>query len=268
VAADCLGIYLQVECAMWNVFQEGNGMDKVLCEETERILESFGHHPSFIALSPSNEPGGDWAPVLAEWYRWCKASEETYSGPRLYSRQSGWPYLVEPSQIDNTDYVYFHRSGYGPYSGGTIRNSVGWADKDYRASLKGISYPVITHEMGQWCSYPDYEIIEKFTGYMQPGNYKVFRENARAAGVLSQNKENLMQIIDNPDVSEEQKAEAVASMVTLSETAEREAAAEGAAISEISRENLNFSRPMSLESPFSSSRNQKSQARFRKEDLA
>ena len=35
-----------------------------------------------------------------------------------------------------------------------------------------------------------------------------------------------MQIIDNPDVSEEQKAEAVASMVTLSETAEREAAAE------------------------------------------
>lgn len=189
VAADCLGIYLQVECAMWNVFQEGNGMDKVLCEETERILESFGHHPSFIALSPSNEPGGDWAPVLAEWYRWCKASEETYSGQRLYTRQSGWPYPVEPSQIDNTDYVYFHRSGYGPYSGGTIRNSVGWADKDYRASLKGISYPVITHEMGQWCSYPDYEIIEKFTGYMQPGNYKVFRENARAAGVLSQNKE-------------------------------------------------------------------------------
>ena len=50
---------------------------------------------------------------------------------------------------------------------------------------------------------------------------KISREQVR-----SQNKENLMQIIDNPDVSEEQKAEAVASMVTLSETAEREAAAE------------------------------------------
>ncbi len=189
VAADHVGIYLQVECAMWNVFQEGNGMDKVLCEETERILENFGHHPSFIALSPSNEPSGDWAVVLAKWYRWCKASEEAYSGQRLYTRQSGWPYPVEPSEIDNTDYVYFHRSGYGPYNGGTIRNSVGWANKDYRASLKGIQYPVITHEMGQWCSYPDFDIIDKFTGYMHPGNYKIFRENARAAGVLSQNKE-------------------------------------------------------------------------------
>ena len=50
---------------------------------------------------------------------------------------------------------------------------------------------------------------------------KISREQVR-----SQNKENLMQIIDNPDVTEEQKEEAVSSMVALSETAERESAAE------------------------------------------
>ncbi len=189
VAADEVGIYLQVECAMWEVFCEGNGMDKVLWEETERILYSFGHHPSFLMLSPSNEPAGEWAPVLAKWYHKCKELEDSYSSSRLYTRQSGWPYPVEPSKIDNTDYVYFHRSGYGPFPGGTIRNKAGWGEKDYLPSVEGILYPVITHEMGQWCSYPDFDIIEKFTGYLYPGNYKVFKESAKKAHVLSQNKE-------------------------------------------------------------------------------
>lgn len=188
-AADRLGIYLQVECAMWNIFCEGNGMEDVLWEETERILQSFGHHPSFLMLSSSNEPAGEWGPVLAQWYRKCKEKEKHYSGERLYTRQSGWPYPAPPAEIEDTDYVYFHRSGYGPFTGGTIRNSAGWADRDYRASLEGVRYPVITHELGQWCSYPDFQIIDKFTGYLKPGNYKVFRENARAAGVLSQNRE-------------------------------------------------------------------------------
>lgn len=188
-AADRLGVYLQVECAMWNTFREGNGMDEILWEETRRILEAFGHHPSFLMLSPSNEPGGDWGPVLAEWYRRCKETEHEFSGQRLYTRQSGWPYQEKPSEITDTDYVYFHRSGYGPHSGGTIRNHVGWGAKDYRASLEGIQYPVITHEMGQWCSYPDFSIIDKFTGYMKPGNYEVFRESARESHVLEQNQE-------------------------------------------------------------------------------
>ena len=66
---------------------------------------------------------------------------------------------------------------------------------------------------------PGEAVLTGSTGFAAQA--KISREQVR-----SQNKENLMQIIDNPDVSEEQKAEAVASMVTLSETAEREAAAE------------------------------------------
>ena len=49
--------------------------------------------------------------------------------------------------------------------------------------------PVICHELGQWCSYPDFSVIDKFTGYMHPGNYIVFRESARTNHVLSQNRE-------------------------------------------------------------------------------
>lgn len=66
---------------------------------------------------------------------------------------------------------------------------------------------------------PGEAVLTGSTGFAAQA--KISREQIR-----SQSKENLMQIIDNPEVSEEQKAEAVSSMVQLSETAERESAAE------------------------------------------
>lgn len=66
---------------------------------------------------------------------------------------------------------------------------------------------------------PGEAVLTGSTGFAAQA--KISREQVR-----SQNKANLMQIIDNPDVSEEQKQEAVSSMVALSEIAERESAAE------------------------------------------
>ena len=184
-AADRAGVYLQIECDMWNVFAPDAQMNNVLWEETKRILDTFGNHPSFLMLSPSNEPGGDWLMPLTNWVSKCRA----YDSRHLYTIQSGWPYPMEPDKITGTDYVYFHRSGFGIQPGGTIRGPRGWNGGDYRESLKDISYPVICHELGQWCAYPDFDVIDKFTGYLQPGNFEIFRESARVHDVLGQNKE-------------------------------------------------------------------------------
>lgn len=191
LAADKAGIYIQPECGMWNVFEEGIPMLSVLKEETERILRQFGHHPSFILFSPTNEPSGNWYGPLKRWVEETRSFDESlgYGSRRLYTAQSGWFYDVPPRSIDGTDYIYFHRSAYGPLLGGNIRNHEGWNGKDYQKSLEGARLPVICHEMGQWCAYPDFSVIEKFKGYLQPGNYLVFRENARAHGVLDKNSE-------------------------------------------------------------------------------
>ncbi len=190
-AADEAGVYLQPECGMWNYFKEGIPMLDVLYRETEAILRCFGHHPSFVLFSPSNEPGGKWYRVLREWTEFARRTDKElgYEGRRLYTAQSGWPYDVPPGEVEGTDYLYFHRSGYGPFPGGTIRNFLGWKGKDYNPSLEDCRLPVICHEMGQWCSYPDFGVMDKFTGYMVPGNYKVYRENARAMGVLDLNRD-------------------------------------------------------------------------------
>gem|GEM_PF-467443 len=188
-AADEAGMALLVECGMWNRFgedAEGEEMYQVLMGETRRILENFGHHPSFMFFSPSNEPSGPWYQPLRRWVREAKAYDRElgYGGRRLCTAQSGWPYEVPPEEVEGTDFIYFHRSGNGFRKGGMIRGHVGWKGGDYSAVLPGAKLPVVCHELGQICAYPDYAVTEKFQGYLQPGNYKVFRENARANGIL------------------------------------------------------------------------------------
>ena len=191
LAADKAGVYLQPECGMWNIFEEGNGMMPVLERETRRILEQFGHHPSFVLFSPSNEPGGQWYAPLRRWVDFAREVDKElgYESRRVYTAQSGWFYDVPPSEIEGTDYIYFHRSAYGPLWGGTIRNHLGWKGKDYSPSVEGATKPIISHEMGQWCAYPDYDVMDKFTRAMIPGNYEIFRENAKAMGVYSHHKD-------------------------------------------------------------------------------
>ena len=80
---------------IWNVFAPDAQMNNVLWEETKRILDTFGNHPSFLMLSPSNEPGGDWLMPLTDWVSKCRA----YDSRHLYTIQSGWPYPMEPDKI-------------------------------------------------------------------------------------------------------------------------------------------------------------------------
>ena len=69
-----------------------------------------------------------------------------------------------------------------------LRRESGWFGGDYGASLADINIPVICHEVGQWVAYPDFDIIKKFTGYMRPGNYEIFRDSLKAHRLLEKNK--------------------------------------------------------------------------------
>jgi hypothetical protein len=89
-----------------------------------------------------------------------------------------------PDVDRGTDYLAIQRIGPKP-----LRNKTGWFGRDYSASLEGINVPVLSHETGQWVAYPDFSVIDKFTGYLRPGNYEIFRDSARAHGVLEKNRE-------------------------------------------------------------------------------
>jgi hypothetical protein len=179
-AADEVGVYLQPEPGMWNGFTPGSPLEAQLYDETERLIRAYGNHPSFLMLSPSNEPSGRWKEVFDKWI----AHYREVDPRRIYSNGTGH---TEPKVEDvdkGTDFLAIQRIGPKP-----LRNKTGWFGRDYTASLEGITVPVLGHESGQWVAYPDFSIIKKFTGYLQPGNYEIFRDSAEKHGVLEKNRE-------------------------------------------------------------------------------
>jgi len=175
-AADELGFYLQPECGMWSPFNPGSVYTQLLEDETARLLRAFGNHPSFILLSPSNEPAGRYQQVTPKW----AAAWYEKDNRRLYSAGTGWS---DPAQVNGgAQYAALVRFGTGE-----LRNTSGWFGKDYRAALENVHIPVLAHEVGQWCAYPDFDVIKEFTGYLRPSNYDIFRYIAEQEGVLEQN---------------------------------------------------------------------------------
>jgi beta-galactosidase len=168
-AADEIGFYIQPECGMWNSFSDPR-IAAMLETETARMMKAYGNHPSYLLLSPTNEPAGAWTRVLPQWtVEWYKKDPR-----RLYSENTGRVNLRDT----------------GPtYAIQPVRGVRGWFDADYSGMLANVHVPVLGHEVGQWCAYPDFDVIKKFTGYLQPGNYEIFRDSAAAHGVLDRDKE-------------------------------------------------------------------------------
>lgn len=178
-AADEVGIYLQPEPGMWNSVSPGSPLEAMLYEETERMIRAYGNHPSFLLLSPSNEPSGRWKESFDKWIAHYREADPR----RLYTNGTGHTEPAVPQVDEGTDYLAIQRIGPKP-----LRNKTGWFGRDYAASLEGIKVPVLAHETGQWVAYPDFSIIDKFTGYLRPGNYEIFRDSARAHGLLEKNR--------------------------------------------------------------------------------
>ncbi len=175
-AADELGFYMQPECGLWAPFAVGGVYTKYLEQETPRLLSAYGNHPSFVLFSPSNEPSGAYTQITPKW-----AADWYAKDPRrLYAAGTGWG--AKEQVTGGTQFailVGFGRS--------IFRGESGWFGRDYRAGLENAHIPVLAHEIGQWCAYPDFDVINEFTGYLRPGNYRIFRAIAEQTGALEYN---------------------------------------------------------------------------------
>lgn len=177
VAADELGFYLQPELGLWVPFNPGGVYTKYMEEETPRLLRAYGNHPSFVLFSPANEPGGRYTEVTPPWAKsWYEKDPR-----RLYSAGTGWN---RPEQVNGgAQFAALVR-----FAPGELRNSSAWFGKDYRSALQNAHIPVLAHEVGQWCAYPDFDVIKKFTGYLRPSNYHIFQYIAEQEGTAEFNR--------------------------------------------------------------------------------
>jgi len=47
---------------------------------------------------------------------------------------------------------------------------------DYHDFTGRYNVPTVGHEIGQWCVYPDFKEIAKYTGVLRATNFEIFRE--------------------------------------------------------------------------------------------
>jgi Glycosyl hydrolases family 2, sugar binding domain/Glycosyl hydrolases family 2/Glycosyl hydrolases family 2, TIM barrel domain len=178
LAADELGIYLHIECASWanssTTIGDGKPVDAWIYEEADRILRSYGNHPSFVMMLYGNEPGGKHhEEFLAKWVTHYRSADPR----RLYSAAAGWPQLAQ-NQFHVTPDPRIQAWGGGLKSRINALPPETWTD--YRQYISARSVPVISHEIGQWCVYPNFDEMKKYTGYLKPRNFEIFRDTLAA----------------------------------------------------------------------------------------
>ena len=186
-AADRVGIYLQPEGPSWPNhgvrLRRGMAIDQYLIDESKRIIDTYGNHPSFVMMAAGNEPAGDWVNYCNEWVR----QMHEYDSTKVYCGASvggGWAW------DDGSEY---HVKGgargldwdrYAPQSADDYFSQIEFP-RNYKGSEPQNS-PIIAHEQGQWCAFPDLDETSQYKGVYKARNFEIFRDLLARNGMASQ----------------------------------------------------------------------------------
>lgn len=192
-AADLEGVLLQPELPLWGVV---NGGDTRLLDflkaDGEALLRAYANHPSCVLFALGNELSGE-ARTLQALVAHFRALE-----PRPRYACASNAYLGQRGALPGEDFLVTCRVGEGPGTSTHVRASFSFADAEeggllngtppntratFDAALARANLPVISHETGQFQSYPDYAQLSRYTGVLAPRNLETFRERLRKAGM-------------------------------------------------------------------------------------
>lgn len=179
--ADRLGFYLYVECAAWAQVGSGKPIDRFVMDESERIVQEYANHPSFCLFSYGNEPGGEGhEKYLTDFVNHWKAKDRRF----LCTTAAGWPAIPE-----NDWHCYYANpaprlQGWGEGINSIINSTKPGSGYDWTSRISK-THPVISHEIGQWCVYPDLKERSQYTGVLKAKNFDIFEDRLRESGLLA-----------------------------------------------------------------------------------
>lgn len=195
-----------------------------LINEGLNMLRCFGNHPSFCMLSMGNELWGDPKRINEiigilkaydnrplytqgsnnfQFFPNAVPNDDFFVGVRLSSSRLirgsyamcdaplGHVQTDEPSTMKDYDDAILGstESGDAGNTGdGTISIQYGTGVKKVKASKAADGFypqiPIVTHEIGQYETYPDFREIAKYTGSIKAKNFETFRQWLDEKGLL------------------------------------------------------------------------------------
>lgn len=185
-AADLTGFYLQPEGPGWvnhgTSLGDGRPVDKYMYEETNRMANWFGNYASFcMEAVGGNEPAGrNQVKFLTEMIHYWEAKDtrRVYTGASV---GNSWP-LVPANQ-------YMVKAG---ARGLNWVNARPESESDFHEAIQKFNVPYVVHEMGQWCVFPDFNEIDRYTGVYKEKNFELFREQLAEHGMAGKANAFLM----------------------------------------------------------------------------
>ncbi|MBQ8713280.1 MAG: beta-glucuronidase [Prevotella sp.] len=193
-AADQVGIYLQPEGPSWPnhgvKLRRGMAIDQYLLDESKRIIDEYGHHPSFLFMAAGNEPAGDWVGYCNDWVKEMKQYDPTklYAGASVgggWAWDGGSDYHVKGGARGLDEW-----NKRAPSSDDNYYSGIEFP-RNYKDTVPNQT-PIVTHEKGQWCAFPDFKEIPQYTGVYKARNFEIFRDLLRDNGMESQAEKFLM----------------------------------------------------------------------------
>ncbi len=137
-------------------------------------------------LAYGNEPAGrNQKEYLGKLITYWKSKDNR----RVYTSGAGWPIIPE-NDYNLTSEPRIQHWGEGLKS--IINAEPPQTMFDYRDFVSKYSVPTVSHEIGQWCVYPDFKEIEKYTGVLKPTNFEIFRESLAEHKMADQAEDFLM----------------------------------------------------------------------------
>ncbi|WP_353135204.1 sugar-binding domain-containing protein [Pseudopedobacter sp.] len=171
--ADKHGIYFEVEMPMWGKDAEPDeARYNFFRREIKAILKEYGNHPSFILYCNGNEITGNF-----DFIEELTAEGRKFDPRHLYSGSTA------RTRVKSDQYYVSQQTNKGP-----VKVYEGLPNTDWdRNTESDVDVPVISHETGQRCIYPNFEEIKKYANSpVEARNFEVFRELLDKNGMLDQ----------------------------------------------------------------------------------
>jgi len=193
-AADIEGIYLQAELPFWGGL-ESDSIAQMIKKEGFAMLKSYANHPSFVMFSPGNEiwSGHDNVEkvMLAfkaydnrPLYTMGSNNNIGYLPPRAYS-----DFFVGARTPFFKDSILTHTRLTHAFAdskdGGILNSQIPSTEVNFNYSVSQMKLPIVSHEIGQYQIFPNYNEIKKYTGVLRAWNLEVFRERLADVGMAN-----------------------------------------------------------------------------------
>lgn len=179
-AADRYGVYLEVELPDWS-FKIGadTNVTEFFRAEGGRMIRQYSHHPSWVMFTMGNELKGNYSTLDALETDFRKLD------PQLLYASTTYPIHKVPEPADN--YYISQDTRAGRARGQDIfENTPPNTETNFAAAISPIPLPFISHEVGQYCVYPNVAEIPKYKGVLEDTALEAIRDDLKAKHRLAE----------------------------------------------------------------------------------